>query len=125
MSATGQLLALVATGHELMTRERTLLLKGDFATAVRLASEKHELLASLEPAMARVRGTDAVRTALAGLIAEGRRNERILIAARQGLAQARRRIDAIVATLRGAVAYDRDGQTIASREDATQKSSRA
>jgi len=125
MSPADHLLSLVAQGHDLMARERSLLLRGEFDGLARLSADKHELLDSLEAAMARVRGTEPVRTALVALIADSRRNERIILAARHGITAARRRIEAIIATSRGAVAYDRDGSAITSRDDATQKSSRA
>ena len=125
MSPADHLLSLVAQGHDLMARERSLLLRGEFDGLARLSADKHELLDSLEAAMARVRGTEPVRTALVALIADSRRNERIILAARHGITSARRRIEAIIATSRGAVAYDRDGSAITSRDDATQKSSRA
>jgi hypothetical protein len=125
MNAIDDLLALVTKGHDLMARERMLLMRGEFEGAARLSNDKLDLLGALEAAMRRVRGTDSVRRALAALIADSRRNERILAAARQGIAAARRRIDAVIATGRGAVAYDRDGSTITSRDDATQKSKRA
>lgn len=125
MSTDARLLALVDSGHELMARERALLRRGDFAGAAELAASKQALLAALEEAMARSRATGSVRRALAALIEDGRRNERLILSARRGLSLARRRIDAIIATLRGAVAYDREGQSITSRDDAAQKSSRA
>ncbi len=125
MSPADHLLSLVAQGHDLMARERSLLLRGEFDGLARLSADKHGLLDSLEAAMGRVRGTEPVRTALVALIADSRRNERIILAARHGITGARRRIEAIIATGRGAVAYDRDGSAITSRDDATQKSSRA
>lgn len=125
MTPTDQLLELVESGHELMARERDLLLRGDYAPAARLASEKRALLASLDEVIPQARGTAPVRAAIARLVEEGRRNERLILSARQGLAQARRRLEGIIATLRGAVAYDRDGHTITSRDDAAQNNSRA
>ena len=125
MTPVDHLLSLVAQGHDLMARERSHLLRGEFDGAVRLSVDKHGLLAALEAAMARVRGTESVRMALTALIADSRRNEQVILAARQGIAAARRRIEAIVATGRGAVAYDRDGAAITSRDDTVQKSSRA
>ncbi len=125
MNPADHLLSLVAQGHDLMARERSLLLRGEFAGVARLSADKLGLLASLEAAMTRVHGTGPVRVALAALIADSRRNERIILGARQGIAAARRRIEAIIATGRGAVAYDRDGSEITSREDAAKKSSRA
>ena len=125
MTPADRLLSLLARGHELMARERSLLLCGEFEGLERLSTDKHGLLVSLEAEMTRVEGTEPVRVALEALIADSRRNERIIAAARQGVGAARRRIKAIVATGRGAVAYDRDGAAITSRDDATQKSSSA
>jgi hypothetical protein len=125
MNPESHLLSLTAQGHEMMARERALLLRGEVASVALLSADKEELLATLEATMARMRGTEPVRNALAALIADSRRNERIIVAARQGVATARRRVDAIIATRRGAVAYDRDGSAITSRDDAAQKSSRA
>ena len=125
MNPADHLLSLVEQGHDLMARERSLLLRGEFEGVARLSADKYGLLTSIEAAMARVRGTGPVRAALAALIADSRRNEGIILAARQGIATARRRIEAIIATGRGAVAYDRDGSAITSRDDATQKSSSA
>lgn len=125
MNPPDRLIALVSQGHDLMARERSLLLRGEFEHVAHLSAEKHGLLQALEAAMTRAQGTDSVRKALAALIADSRRNERIILAARQGVAIARRRIEAIIATGRGAVAYNRDGTAITSRDDATQKSSRA
>ncbi len=125
MTPADHLLSLLARGHDLMARERSMLLHGEFEGLARLSADKHGLLAAIETAIARARGTEPVREALAALIADGRRNERIILAARQGVTAARRRIEAIIATGRGAVAYDRDGSAITSRDDATQKSSRA
>ncbi|MFQ5567804.1 MAG: hypothetical protein ACE5EU_15740 [Paracoccaceae bacterium] len=125
MTPADHLLALVDKGHDLMARERSLLLSGEFAGLARLSAEKHGLLVSLEEAMGRVRGTRQVRAAIAALIDDSRRNERIILAARQGIGAARRRIETIIATGRGAVAYDRDGAAITSRDDAAQKNSRA
>jgi hypothetical protein len=125
MNPADRLLDLVETGRELMSRERAFLLRGELAPAARLAAEKRALLAALDEVIPRVRGTGPVRAALTRLIAEGRRNERLILSARQGLSQARRRVEAITATSRGAVAYDRDGRPITSRDDASRKSSRA
>lgn len=125
MTDAAQLMSLVEDGHALMARERGFLVRGDFSGTAELAAEKRRLLEALEAVMPQVRGTDPVRAALTGLIADGRRNERMILSARQGLSRARRRLEAIVATMRGVVAYDRDGNPISSRDDAAQKSSRA
>lgn len=125
MSADDRLLRLVGDGHELMARERSALAGGDFRGLAALAAEKSVLLGALEVAMGRVRGTAQIRTAISDLIADSRRNERIILAARQGLAAARRSVESIIAASRGAVAYDRDGSTITSWDDALRRNSRA
>lgn len=125
MTPDERFLALIGQGHDLMDRERACLTGGHLGALGRLAEEKSALLAALEPAMARVRGTAPVRNAVAGLVAASRRNERLILAARQGLAAARRQIDSIIAASRGAVAYDRDGASITSRDDAAQRNCRA
>lgn len=125
MTAEARLLSAVAAGNELIERERGMLARGEFAEVARLSAGKQALLAELESAIRHVRGTGELRDALEHLISASRRNERMILAARQGVAQARRRIDAIVATMRGAVAYDRDGAQITSRDDGAKKSSRA
>lgn len=125
MNPADRLMSLISQGHELMALERSLLMRGEFGDVAGLSADKAGLLSSLEAVIAQVRGTEPVRTALAALVADSRRNEHIIIAARQGVSAARWRIDAIIATGRGAVAYDRNGNAITSRDDATQKSSRA
>lgn len=125
MTSTRQLLTLIQDGHVLMSRERGFLMRGEFALAAGLADEKLRLLAALEEVIPRVRGTESVRAAISGLVADGRRNEQLILSARQGLSQARRRLEAIIATLRGVVAYDRNGDLITSRDDASQKRSKA
>lgn len=125
MTPAERLLALVEDGRALMARERVLLMRGAVDEVARLGAEKAALLESLQRVIRQVRGTAGLRAALDGLIAESRRNEQLLHAARQGVAAARRRIAAILATRRGAVAYDRDGSVIASREDGVREDSRA
>ena len=83
MNPTDHLLSLIEQGHDLMARERSFLLRGEFDGLARLSADKHGLLVSLEAAMARVRGTGPVRTAIAALIDDSHRNERIILAARQ------------------------------------------
>lgn len=125
MTPAERLLARVADGRALMGRERALIGRGELAGLAGLAEEKTTLLDELEALIREVRGTQELRGALAALIDEARRNERLIQAARQGISGARRRIEAIAATRRGAVAYDRDGTAISSREDSVTESSRA
>lgn len=125
MNPVDRLFVLVEGGHQILARERELLLRGDLARAALLCADKQALLASLDAVIPRVRATTPVRDAIMRLIEDGRRNERLILAARQGLALARRRLEAIAAMLRGAVAYDRDGARISCRDDAAEKSKRA
>lgn len=123
--AETRLLDLVASGHDLLARERATLLEGRFDGLEDIGAEKAALLEGLEEAIRRVRGTRALRAALDALIADSRRNERLIGAALGGMRAARRSIQAIVATRMGDVAYAADGTRITSRADAARKSSRA
>lgn len=125
MTSGDRLLRIIAEGHALLARERELMGRGDYAGMAGLSDEKQAMLERLEQAIREVRGTPGLRAALSALIEDGRRNERLIHAARQGVSGARRRIDAILATKRGAVAYDRFGASISSREDSVSESSRA
>ena len=120
-----RLLALIRDGEALLGRERRAVLGGAFGTIAEIATGKQALLAEIDGAIGTVRGTPALRSALARLIRASRRNERILRAAKAGIAAARRRIAAIEATRRGDVAYQADGSRIVSRAVAEGKSSRA
>ncbi|MEM8990340.1 MAG: hypothetical protein AAGD08_07980 [Pseudomonadota bacterium] len=115
----------VERGHAIMSRERSLFLAGDFRTVESMTAEKQSVLADIEALIPQVRGTPAMQDALQGLIRDSRRNERIIAAARHGIAAARRRIQQILAARQGAVAYDRYGKKITSRADAVEKSSSA
>ncbi len=110
--------ALAEAGRRILGDERRALLGGGFGRLAEFTEAKTQYLERLESAIGRVRGTPPVRRALARLIAESRRNERILAAARAGIARAKRRIAAIEATRRGDVAYAADGSRIVSRQDA-------
>ncbi|MEO0621505.1 MAG: hypothetical protein AAFU49_03590 [Pseudomonadota bacterium] len=124
-SPEDQFIALSTDGRRLLADERRAVLSGAFDQIETFGTRKQTLLGDLETLMPQTRGTRAVRSALTTLIAEGKRNERILSAARRGLAAARRRIEAIEATRRGDVAYAADGTRIISRSDATGKTRRA
>lgn len=124
-AAEARLLALVEQGHALMERERALLIAGGFDAIEDIAAQKSELLASLDEVTRSLRGTPRLRRALDALIADSRRNERLLGAALGGMRSARRSIQAIVATRMGDVAYAADGTRITSRADAMRKTSRA
>ncbi len=125
MSPEDRLLGLVRRGHELMARERAALARGELQAAGTFAEAKTQLLDALDSVTGLVRGTAPVRAAIAALAEDGRRNERMILAVRQGVAAARRRIEAILAAERGAVAYDRNGSVIASQDDSVRRRSRA
>lgn len=125
MNAEERFLDLVRHGHALMARERAALTRGELQVVGGFVAEKAELLDALDAAAGLVRGTAPVRAAIAALAEDGRRNERMILSARQGVAAARRRIEAILAAERGAVAYDRNGSVIASHDDSVRRRSRA
>ena len=125
MTPAERLLRTIGEAHALLARERDLIGRGEFAGLVALADAKQAALAEIDEVIRQVHGTPELRAALSGLIEDSWRNERLIAAARQGVAGARRRIGAILATRRGAVAYDRHGAPIRSREDAVSESSRA
>lgn len=110
---------LIAEGHALLREERAILSEARFGAMQRIITEKERLLADLDRAIedARRPPPPGVAEGLTGLIEESRRNERLIAAARAGLATARRRIEAILATRRGAVAYAPDGSPITARAD--------
>jgi len=116
---------LIEDGHRLLAEERAILTAGRFDAISRITQAKQALLAELEPEVEHCRPTAALRLALERLIEESRRNERLIEAARAGLAAARRRIEAIVATRLGAVAYDKDGSVITSTADRQRDANRA
>lgn len=119
------LLDLVAVGHKLLAQERVLFMRAQYAAAAELALEKQTLLDRIEQTMRGLRATPALTAALKALIEDSRHNERVIQAARAGVAIARRKIAAIIATQRGAVAYDREGRRINSTADAMGKTRRA
>lgn len=124
MSGEEGLLSLAAEGRDILLRERALLTGGDFDGLAPLAAEKQRLLQALEAAIPESGAGRGARAALEALIAEARRNEQLILAARQGVAVARRRIRQIADAADGAVAYGRDGTLIASNADRIRKSSR-
>ena len=125
MTGEAELLELIGQGQMLLEREHALLLTGDVAAVADLAEQKRAFVGALDAAAAQGRATPVLRDALARLIEQSRHNEQLLLAARRGVAAARRQIAAIRATGRGAVAYARDGSPIASRDDPARKSCRA
>jgi len=125
MMANDDLMGLIDHGHRLLERERALFFRGDFTHVAELIAAKEELLARFESAVSTAVPTPALRTALDRLIAESRRNEDLIAAARRGVLAARRRIEAIAATRKGDVAYAPDGTRIRSEADASEKTSRA
>lgn len=133
MTPSGKMLETIALGHALLAQERELIGRGEYTALDGLAEEKQAMVRTLDELIRRLAaegprdaGSRAdLRAALSALIEDGRRNERLIRAARQGVAGARRRVETILATQRGRVAYDREGAPISSREDAVSESSRA
>lgn len=107
----------VDTAMEILREERLALMRGAYEGIAAIAERKAAILERLESSVGTVPGTGEAVGALRRLIADSRRNERILAAAREGLAQARRRIATIARTSRGVVAYQEDGSMIACRPD--------
>lgn len=116
---------LIADGRALLEQERERLLAGQIGAVVALAADKQRLAVLLEEGLPRAVPTPALRRALEGLVAQARENERLLAAARRGVADAERHLRAILATARGAVAYDRDGSAILGPDGSGRKGSRA
>lgn len=116
--AEGRVIGLADEGVALLAAERGAIFAGRFGEIGALVERKGRLLAHLEEAIPKSRGIAPVRTALARLIREGRRNEKLIAAAQRGLRGAQRRISSIRATRSGAVAYASDGSRIVSRADA-------
>ena len=101
----------------LLLEERTAILRGAYERIGQIAARKEEVLRLLEAAMRLAPKTREGTDALKRLIADSRRNELILTAAREGLAQARRRIAAISRAQRGVVAYLEDGSLLSCKAD--------
>lgn len=116
---------IVEEGLDLLAREREVLTSGRFPAMPTITAKKSDLLVRLEEAMHGARRTAVLVEAIGRLIAESRRNEGMIRAALQGFAAAKRRIAAIVATGKGAVAYAEDGTRISSRADRPGDSRRA
>ena len=124
MSASGsaaapldRLLSHVETAMDLLREERDALLRGAYDRITAIAERKAEVLALLEVAIRTAPRTARAISAINRLIAQSRRNEMILAAARDGLMQARRRIAAIARTRGGVVAYLEDGSLVSCRPD--------
>ncbi len=111
--------------REVLRNERSVLLEGQYESVPALTKRKEELLMRLEVEMRRAYRTRPVVDAVSALIADSRRNEQMINAAINGVAQARRKIKLIVETGRGAVAYAEDGSLIRSRDDAVNSVKRA
>ncbi|MEO0819222.1 MAG: hypothetical protein AAF074_02250 [Pseudomonadota bacterium] len=118
-------LDLLAQGRELLKRERRFCERAALAELTALAPEKAALVARIEEGAATVPGSKRLSDALEALIAEARKNERLLIAVRNGVLNAKRHLERLREARRGAVAYREDGGTVISREDAAGASKRA
>lgn len=108
-TAAEPLLVHVETAMEILGEERAALMRGAFDQVERLTIRKKQVLELLEPAIRVAPRSRRAVAALTRLIADSRRNEMILAAARDGIGQARRRIAAIARARRGVVAYLEDG----------------
>ncbi|MEM6488955.1 MAG: hypothetical protein AAF677_11930 [Pseudomonadota bacterium] len=126
---TAELMAVVAEGVALVDEERVLCRRGALARIEGLAAAKTAYLTRLEAAMtAALPGAardPAVRRALARLGKAAAANERLILAAREGVRRARRCHQDWEALRTGAVAYAADGTAILSREDAAGKTKTA
>jgi hypothetical protein len=114
---------LAAEGEALLAREAALCREGRIGEAAALAEEKARLVDRL--AAETGPPGPAERRVLERLVAAARANERLLDAARRGVATARRRLAEAGALRAGAVAYRADGGVILSREDAARRTRRA
>lgn len=125
MTSGRNVLLLLEEGHALLERERKVILSGRFDEISAIADEKQAYLEALDGMLVNSAPTSELRGALAALADAGRRNERLIAGALMGFRGARRKIEAIMATRRGAVAYAADGSPISSWADALRESRRA
>ncbi|MEM9059274.1 MAG: hypothetical protein AAGD13_02325 [Pseudomonadota bacterium] len=114
MSATD----IIDEAMRVLSREREIFLTGAYELLEELTAKKTRILQALEVTLQGAVRTAEIVIAVRGLIDASRRNEMIIQAAMQGIAQARRRLASIAKMRRGAVAYAEDGTVIASRADA-------
>ena len=124
-AADDDILSLVDEGLGLLAQERELLVSGQFPMIPSVTARKSEFIGRLESQLRTEERTALVVDAVRKLIAESRRNESMIRAALQGFAAAKRRVTAIVATGKGAVAYAEDGTRISSRADRSASSRQA
>ena len=97
--------------------EREAFLQGTYHLVPDISARKNEMVERIENCIKSVpRSAEAVAL-IRSVIDAGRRNEDLILAARQGLAYARRRISQIKSATRGDVAYAEDGTRISSRAD--------
>lgn len=123
--AADRLIENVNTGLEVLARERAVFMEGRYGEIEPISTIKQSLLSELEGIMTIVPRTVAVVDALNQLIRESRQNEMIIQAARQGVAHAKRRIEAILQTRSGVLAYAADGTRISSTADMGEQDSSA
>ena len=107
----------IQTAMDVLRDERTALLRGAYELIEAITARKAKVLSLLEDVIRAVPRTSEAISAMNRLIADSRRNEMILAAAREGLAHARRRIAGITRAHKGIVAYQQDGSMIACRPD--------
>jgi hypothetical protein len=122
---TDSVLAAVETGLKILEEEREVFLAGRYEKIEKLTERKRSIITELDAAIPRTPRSDIVIEAISLLIEQSRRNEQIIVAARQGLSYARRRIASIHATERGDVAYAEDGTKIRNAEEGTNRSKSA
>ena len=113
----GELLDHIQTAMDVLRDERSALMRGAYDLIETITARKAKVLSLLEDVIRAVPRTSEAISALNRLIADSRRNEMILAAAREGLAHARRRIAGITRANKGIVAYQQDGSMIACRPD--------
>ncbi|MGD1923643.1 MAG: hypothetical protein ACFB03_05570 [Paracoccaceae bacterium] len=101
-----------------LEREREIFLTGKYQFLSDVIETKTRILQTLEVTLRNAVRTADVVIAVRRLLEASRRNEEIIRAAMQGLAQARRRLASIAKMRKGAVAYAEDGTLISSRDDA-------
>ena len=108
---------IVAEALSILKDEREVFLSGEYLRLSTILEAKSAVLEKLELAIHTAPRSVAFIADVRNLIAESRRNEQIIQAARQGLSHARRRLKAIDEMRSGVVAYAEDGSRISSRDD--------
>lgn len=108
---------LIDLAIRLLLDERKIFFSGNYELLGSIVPQKTAVLADIESQIVRTRPNLSLVAAMKRLVQESRFNERIIAAAQQGVAHARRRLRAIEDMRAGAVAYAEDGTRITSKED--------